>query len=155
MRMRRKSSTPEHPNRLGQLCGFSLDITKRFPFYKRQEHCTKSVVNLGCLFLSWRRLQALGCCSRREAKDVISQEAIPTRNQAAEYEAAVPKTIVELQQFRQTSSIRIRSDAGQREWLRSSISIRQSTRGICLRSPGRTALNSPIIWKIPNRVLED
>ena len=34
----------------------------------------------------------------------MSQEAIPPRNQVAEYEAAAPKTIVELQQFRQTSS---------------------------------------------------
>ncbi len=41
-----------------------------------------------------------------------NQEVIPPGNQAAEYAAAVPKTIVELQQFRQTSSSRIRSDRG-------------------------------------------
>jgi hypothetical protein len=45
-------------------------------------------------------------------RNVMGQEASPPENQAAEYEAAVPKTIVELQEFRQTSSIRIRSNEG-------------------------------------------
>jgi len=40
------------------------------------------------------------------------QEAVPSKSQAAEYEAAEPKTIVELQQFRQTTSSRIRSSQG-------------------------------------------
>jgi len=47
-----------------------------------------------------------------ESPNGIDQEAIAPRNQAAEYEAAVPKTIVELQQFRQASSNSIRSGGG-------------------------------------------
>ena len=54
----------------------------------------------------------LGMLLAAKGQGVISQEAIPPRNQAAEYEAAAPKTIVELQEFRQTSSSRIRSDEG-------------------------------------------
>ncbi len=44
-------------------------------------------------------------------RSVTSQESAPA-NQVAEYRAAVPKTIVELQQFRQTSSSRVRSGKG-------------------------------------------
>lgn len=40
-----------------------------------------------------------------------TQEAVPA-NQAKEYDAEVPKTILELQQFRQASSIRIQSRGG-------------------------------------------
>jgi hypothetical protein len=39
-----------------------------------------------------------------------SPQAVSTRNQVAEYEAVSPKTIVELQQFRETSSNAIRSN---------------------------------------------
>ena len=42
----------------------------------------------------------------------MSQGAVPPENQAAEYAAAVPKTIEELQQFRQTTSSHIKSDKG-------------------------------------------
>jgi hypothetical protein len=42
----------------------------------------------------------------------MGQEATPQKSQVVEYEAAIPKTIVELQQFRQSSSNRIRSGAG-------------------------------------------
>jgi hypothetical protein len=42
---------------------------------------------------------------------IASQETAPA-DQAAEYRAAVPKTILELQQFRQTSSGRVRSGKG-------------------------------------------
>ena len=45
-------------------------------------------------------------------RDVAGQEARSPKSQAAEYEAAVPKTIVELQRFRQTSSSSIRSGGG-------------------------------------------
>jgi len=44
--------------------------------------------------------------------DVMGQEAVAPRNQVAEYDAAAPKTIVELQQFRRTSSNSVRSDGG-------------------------------------------
>ena len=40
------------------------------------------------------------------------QHAIPSEDRAREYRADVPKTILELQQFRLTQSIRIRSKAG-------------------------------------------
>jgi hypothetical protein len=47
-----------------------------------------------------------------KGQGMVSQEAIPPRNQAAEYDGATPKTIVELQQFRQASSVSIRSYEG-------------------------------------------
>jgi len=68
--------------------------------------------NLGLLWLSLAVAACLGVLLAANGLDVISQEVIPSRNQAAEYDAAVPKTIVELQQFRQTSSSRIRSGEG-------------------------------------------
>ena len=40
------------------------------------------------------------------------QEAVPSESRVREYTAEVPKTILELQQFRVTESIRIRSNAG-------------------------------------------
>ena len=40
------------------------------------------------------------------------QQAVPSESRLREYSADVPKTILELQQFRQTHSIRIRSKAG-------------------------------------------
>lgn len=61
-----------------------------------------SVLANACLFLLFAA----------QGRGVVSHEAVPTANQAAEYAAAAPKTIVELQQFRQTSSSRIRSDKG-------------------------------------------
>ncbi len=45
-------------------------------------------------------------------RSVTNQEVVPPGNQAAEYAAAEPKTIVELQQFRQTTSSHIKSGKG-------------------------------------------
>lgn len=45
-------------------------------------------------------------------RSVTNQEVVPPANQAAEYAAAAPKTIVELQQFRQTASSHIKSGKG-------------------------------------------
>lgn len=42
----------------------------------------------------------------------IKKEKAPPKNQVEEYNAEVPKTILELQQFRQTNSIHIRSKGG-------------------------------------------
>ena len=47
-----------------------------------------------------------------KGRDGISQDAIPPGNQATRHQAAGPKTIVELQEFRQTSSSPIRSGEG-------------------------------------------
>jgi hypothetical protein len=46
------------------------------------------------------------------ANGAIKKEQAPSKNQLEEYNAAVPKTILELQQFRQTNSIQIRSKGG-------------------------------------------
>ena len=112
MRMRRKSSTPEHPNRLVNFAGCLLISRSVFPFTRG-----KNIVEIGCKlglpFLVLAAIASLGMLLASSGQGVISQEAIPTRNQAAEYEAAVPKTIVELQQFRQSSSGRISSDQGE------------------------------------------
>ena len=45
-------------------------------------------------------------------QDVMGQGAMTPKTQAEEYNAAVPKTIEELQQFRQTTSINIKSGGG-------------------------------------------
>jgi hypothetical protein len=58
-------------------------------------------------------ISALVMLRTPKGRGTISQEAIPTGNQTAEYEALVPKTIVELQQFRQSSSTRIKSHQGE------------------------------------------
>lgn len=50
--------------------------------------------------------------SARSSGSAVSRQAIPPRHPVTQYEAAVPKTIVELQRFRMTNSIRIRSDKG-------------------------------------------
>jgi len=54
----------------------------------------------------------LGMVIATKNHDLMGQEATPQKSQVVEYEAAIPKTIVELQQFRQSSSNRIRSGAG-------------------------------------------
>ena len=46
------------------------------------------------------------------ANSPIRKEKVPPKNQVEEYNAEVPKTILELQQFRQTNSIPIRSKGG-------------------------------------------
>ncbi len=46
------------------------------------------------------------------SRGVMSQEAVPPAKQAAEYRAVAPKSIIELQEFRQTTSSRIRSNQG-------------------------------------------
>jgi hypothetical protein len=46
------------------------------------------------------------------ANSPIRKEKLPPSNQVEEYNAEVPKTILELQQFRQTNSISIRSNGG-------------------------------------------
>ena len=46
------------------------------------------------------------------ANSPIRKEKVPPSNQVEEYNAEVPKTILELQQFRQTNSIPIRSNGG-------------------------------------------
>ena len=46
------------------------------------------------------------------ANDALQKEMAPGKSQAEEYNAEVPKTILELQQFRQTTSIHIRSKGG-------------------------------------------
>jgi hypothetical protein len=70
------------------------------------------ICKLGLPTLGLVMAACLGMLLAAKGRDVISQEAIPPRNQAAEYEAAAPKTIVELQEFRQTSWSRIRSGEG-------------------------------------------
>jgi len=60
-----------------------------------------------CLFLL---LAAPGRGVRNQ--EVVSPGNVPHTNHAAEYAAVAPKTILELQQFRQTSSSRIKSDKG-------------------------------------------
>jgi len=70
------------------------------------------ICNLGVPSLGLAVAACLGMLLAAYGRDVISHQAIPPRNQAAEYEAAAPKTIVALQEFRQTSSSRIRSDEG-------------------------------------------
>jgi len=47
-----------------------------------------------------------------QGRGIMSQAAVPPANQVAEYRAVAPKSILELQQFRQTSSIRIKSGKG-------------------------------------------
>ena len=54
----------------------------------------------------------LGVLGAAQDQGRATQQA-SLQNQTAEYEAAVPKTIIELQQFRHISSIRIRSDKGE------------------------------------------
>jgi len=76
---------------------------------------TKVSARLGWnVWLPLLALSAASLCMLLSARgqDVVSQEVIPPRNQAAEYADAVPKTILELQQFRQTTSSPIRSGAG-------------------------------------------
>jgi hypothetical protein len=67
---------------------------------------------LGLPLLALTVAACLGMLFAAKGRAVMSQEAIPPRNQVAEYEAAAPKTIVELQEFRQTSSSHIRSGEG-------------------------------------------
>jgi hypothetical protein len=55
---------------------------------------------------------SLGTLLPAKGPGVINQETIPTRKQLAEYEPSTPKTIIELQEFRQTSSVGIRSSRG-------------------------------------------
>jgi len=111
MRMRRRNGTPEPPNRLGNFAGSRLMSRSFLPFTR-----SKSIAETGCKlrlpFLVLAAIASLGMLLAARGQGVISQEAVPSRKQAAEYEAAVPKTVVELQQFRETSSIPIRSDQG-------------------------------------------
>jgi hypothetical protein len=65
------------------------------------------------LLLVLARIVSFGVLLAAKGQDLIGQEAVPPRDQVAEYKAALPKSIVELQQFRETSSIRIRSDKGE------------------------------------------
>jgi hypothetical protein len=46
------------------------------------------------------------------ASSPLREERVPLSNQVEEYNAEVPKTILELQQFRQTNSIPVRSNGG-------------------------------------------
>jgi len=55
---------------------------------------------------------SLGIVLAGQGLDSMSQEAAAARNQAAEYAAAKPKSILELQQFRQTNLLHIRSGKG-------------------------------------------
>jgi hypothetical protein len=48
----------------------------------------------------------------RGGSGAAQKQNVPSRNQAEEYNAEVPKTILQLQQFRQTTLMRIKSKAG-------------------------------------------
>ncbi len=67
---------------------------------------------LGLFLLAVVVAACLGMLIAAKNQDLMGQEATAPKNQVAEYEAAVPKAIEELQQFRQTSSNSIRSGAG-------------------------------------------
>ena len=67
----------------------------------------------------------------------------------------MPKTVVELQQFRETSSIPIKSDQGA-VGMATLVNLNPTINAwYLLTSLGRAAPNSPIIWRTPNHVLED
>ena len=66
----------------------------------------------GLLLLAVLVAACVGTLIAAKNRDVMGQEAMTPKTQVAEYEAAVPKTIEELQQFRQTSSNSIRSGEG-------------------------------------------
>lgn len=109
MRIRGQSGMPDPPHRLENFAGSRLTSRSFLPF-TRSKNIVGTVCKLGLPFLFLAAIASLG--TRLGAKGIISQQAISFRNQVAEYEAVAPKTIVELQQFRQTSSIRIRSNDG-------------------------------------------
>ena len=98
-----------HPHRLGNFSYARL--VRRGSLFTG----TKNSAGINCNF--WLPLLALAtpCLCMllvAQGQGVTGQQAIPPRNQVAEYEAASPKTIVELQQFRQTSSSHIKSGEG-------------------------------------------
>jgi hypothetical protein len=70
------------------------------------------ICKYGLPLLSLAVAASLGTLFPARGRGVMNQESIPSRKQIAEYEAAAPKTIVELQEFRQTGSSRIRSGKG-------------------------------------------
>jgi len=91
--------------------------TALMPRSVRRFATSKNIPWTGCeLVLSFLVLAAIvifGVLLAAKGQDVIDQKAVPPGNPSAEYQAAVPKNIVDLQQFRQTSSVRIRSDKGE------------------------------------------
>ena len=109
--MRRKSSTPKHRNYLGNFAGSPLMSPCIFPI-KRNKNIAPTGCTFGLPLLVLATIATAGMLLAAKCQEVITQKAALTGNQAAEYEAVVPKTIVELQQFRQTSSIRVRPDNG-------------------------------------------
>lgn len=110
--MQRQSSTPEHLDRLGNFAGRHL-MPRSFLHFTRRKHIGRAGRTAALPFFALAAIASLGVLLAAKGQCLIGQQAIPTRNQAAEYEDAVPKTIVELQQFRQTRSMHIRSDKGE------------------------------------------
>jgi hypothetical protein len=88
-------------------------IRRGFVLFKASNDSAITSFKLRLPSLALAVAACFGMLLASQDRGILSQEAIPPRNQAAEYEAATPKTIVELQQFLQTSSIRIRSDRGE------------------------------------------
>jgi hypothetical protein len=112
MPMRGKNRTLEHPLRLDNFASSRLMPRRILPF-KRSQNIRGTARELVLPFLVLMAMISFGVLLAAKGQHVIDREAVPPGNPAAEYEAAVPKTIVELQQFRETSSIHIRSDKGE------------------------------------------
>jgi hypothetical protein len=111
MQMRRKSRTPEDPLRLGNCASFRL-MLQRILHFRRSKNIPGTGCELALSFLFLVVIVSFGLLLAARGQDLIGPGAVAPRR-PAESEAVVPKTIVELQQFRETSSIRIRSDRGE------------------------------------------
>jgi hypothetical protein len=112
MRTTGQRGTPGHPSRLGNFASPHLASLRLFP-RTESKNIAETACELGLPVLVLVAIAMLGMLLAANGRGAISQEAGSTRDQAVEYEAEVPKTIVELQQFRQTGSGRIRSDQGE------------------------------------------
>ena len=82
-----------------------------FPLTERKKSAGTGCA-LGLPFLAIAAAASVWIVLAGKGREVIGQEATPPKSQATEYDAVAPKSVVELQEFRQTSSSRIRSSKG-------------------------------------------
>lgn len=108
----RDNTAPERPHKLPDFVRLSFMYRGFLPSIGRDRR-TRTTCKTVLLVLG----AALAACVGTQVawerdRGPIPQESVPAGIQSAEYEAVTSKTIVELQQFRQTSSLSIQLDEG-------------------------------------------
>lgn len=92
--------------------GFGSLMSRIFLPFTRNRSVARATCNMALPRFGLAVISCLVMLLAARSRGVIGQQSAPPGNQAAEYLATVPKTIVELQQFRETSSSAVRSDQG-------------------------------------------